>query len=138
MTLVRGSSEQHEITIKLAYLDFGDITGDGLEDAIIVLAPVLSGSATPLVTYIYTLNDNGPKLAWAFSSGDRAYGGLRRAYGENGRLVVELFSPINSKGACCPTQFTRTTYAWDRGSFKQRGTVETIPNSTGSSRHPHV
>jgi hypothetical protein len=133
LTLERGSFERDEIQIKLAYLDFGDVTGDGVEDAMAVLAPVLTGSATPLVTYIYILKDNRPKLIWAFSSGDRADGGLRRAYAESGQLVVELFSRINSKGACCPSQFTRTTYAWDGASFKQHGAVETIPNSTGSS-----
>lgn len=109
------------------------MSGDGVEDAIVVLAPVLTGSATPLVIYIYTLKDSGPKLLWAFSSGDRADGGLRRAYGDKGRLIVEQFSPIKSKGACCPTRFTRTAYAWDGSSFKQRGAVETIQNSTESS-----
>jgi hypothetical protein len=133
LTLEEGRFTQDEIQVRLAYLDFADVTGDGVEDAIVVLAPVLTGSATPLVTYIYTLKDSGPKLVWAFSSGDRADGGLRRAYGENGRLVVERFSPIKSKGACCPTQFTRTTYAWDGASFRQHGAVETIANSTGSS-----
>ena len=132
-TLVRGRFSEDETEVRLAYLDFGDVNGDGAEEALVVLAPILTGSATPLVVYIYTLKDTGLQLLWAFSSGDRADGGLRRVYAESGLLVVERFSPIKSNGACCPTQFSRTTYAWDGASFRQRGPVETIPNSTGNS-----
>jgi hypothetical protein len=127
-TLEQGRFAQDETQIRLAYVDFGDVTGDGVEDAFIVLAPVLTGSATPLVIYIYSLKVNRPELLWAFSTGDRADEGLRRVYADNGRLIVERFSPINSNGACCPTQFTRTRYLWDGAKFKQSVTPETLPN----------
>jgi len=127
-TLEQGRFAQDETQIRLAYLDFGDVTSDGVEEGFIVLAPVLTGSATPLVIYIYSLKDSGPELLWAFSTGDRADEGLRRVYADNGRLIVERFSPINSKGACCPTQFTRTRYSWDGARFRQSGTPETLPN----------
>lgn len=132
-TLRQGRFATTETQVVLAYLTYGDVTGDGNEDAMITLAPVLAGSATPLVTYIYSLEGNEPKLLWAFSTGDRADGGLRRLYSENGKLVIERFSPTNSKGVCCPTQFTRTNYVWKGTKFRQSGRVETSPNPTTSA-----
>jgi hypothetical protein len=133
-TLRQGRFAASETKVVLAYLTYGDVTGDGNEDAMVTLAPVLGGSATPLVTYVYSLEGDKPRLLWTLSTGDRADGGLRRIYSENGKLVVERFSPIKSHGACCPTQFTRTSYAWDGTKFRQSGSiVETLPNPTGSA-----
>lgn len=132
-TLQRGKFAGGGTQIRFAYLNYGDVTGDGIEDAIVTLAPILAGTATPLVTYVYSLKDNTPRLLWVFSTGDRADGGLRRVYSENGKLIIERFSPINSKGTCCPTQFTRTKYSWDGTKFRQSGMVDTIPNPTGSA-----
>ena len=69
-----------EIQVRLAYVDFADVTGDGNDEAIVVLAPLLTGSTTPLVTYIFALKKGNPELLWAFSAGDGASDGLRRAY----------------------------------------------------------
>lgn len=131
-TLNEGKAVVGETQIRLAYLDYGDVTGDGNDEAIVVLAPLLTGSATPLVTYIFALKNGNPELLWAFSAGDGASGGLRRAFAENGRLIVERFSLINSKGDCCPTQYKRSVYSWDGVKFKQSGGTETVPNPSGN------
>ena len=110
---------------------YGDISGDGVEEAIVVLSIVTGGSAIPHVTYIFTLQGGKPKLLWAFSTGDRAEGGLRRVYVENDELVVERYSPVKSKGDCCPTFFTRARYAWQGKHSKQKGKEEVLPNPEG-------
>jgi len=129
----RFAGDDKHNAISLAYVTFGDVTGDGLEDAMVTLAPVLTGSATPLVTYIYTLSNNQPRFLWAFRTGDRADGGLRRVYSENGKLVIERFSSDGSKGACCPVAFTRKYYAWNGKEFQTVGPVETLPNPSGNA-----
>lgn len=131
-TLSEGKAVVGETQIRLAYLDYGDVTGNGNEEAIVVLAPLLTGSATPLVTYIFALKNGNPEPLFAFSAGDGTSGGLRRAYAENGRLIVERFSRNNSKGDCCPTQYKRSVYSWDGIRFKQRGATETLPNPSGN------
>ena len=134
-TLQQGkfTSDDKHNAVSLAYVAFGDVTGDGLEDAMVTLAPVLTGSATPLVTYIYTLSDNQPHFLWAFRTGDRADGGLRRVFSENGKLVVERFSPEGSRGACCPVAFLRQHYTWNGKEFQTVGSAEVLPNPSGNA-----
>ena len=78
------------------------------------------GSAIPALAYIYTISGQQPKLLWSFSTGDRADGGFRRAYAQQGNLVVELNSPVGKKGDCCPTRFTRTRYQWGGKRFQKK------------------
>ena len=120
-----------EMGVRLQSIAFGDVTGDGAEEAMVVLSIVTGGSAIPHATYIYASEDGKPELLWAFSTGDRAEGGLRRVYAENGELVIERYSPVNSKGDCCPTLFTRARYKWQNKHFEQGGKEEKIPNSEG-------
>ena len=127
----------NEMGIFLQSISYADVTGDGEEEAIIVLSVLTGGSAIPHCVYIYTLQDDNPKLLWAFSTGDRADGGLRCVYADRGELVVELYgrgrvvgkqakSLEDQMGLCCPKFFTRTRYRWQGGAFRQVGEATTI------------
>src|SRR5262249_54790921 len=74
-----------------ALLNYGDVTGDGIEDAMMMLGIETRGSAIPEIVYIFTLQNSKPKLLWSFETGDRADGGFRNAYADHGELIVELF-----------------------------------------------
>lgn len=125
--------------LKLVSISYGDVTGDGAEEAIIDLVWITGGSAIPDLVYIYALNKGKPKLLWAFETGDRADGGYRNVLGENGRLVVELCGKDKiigrnlyeddgtHTGACCPTYFTRTRYKWANNRFRRQGKSEVLP-----------
>ncbi len=80
-TLVNGKSEQTEdqYAMDLGRIEYGDVTGDDAEEAMISLAVLTEGSAGVNHVYIYTLEKNRPKFLWGFESGDRAWGGLNRA-----------------------------------------------------------
>jgi len=84
------------------------------------LSILTGGSAMAGLVYIYTLQNNHPKLLWLRSTGDRAEGGLRDVYAQDGQLVVELNSSFGSRGDCCPTHFIRTNYEWRGGRFRQK------------------
>ena len=105
---------------------YGDVTGDSIEEAIVSLSIQTGGSATPGLIYVYTVKENRPTLLWLRSTGDRANGGLRSIYAQNGQLVLELNSSFGSRGDCCPTHFTHTRYEWRGRRFfpKQK---ETLP-----------
>ena len=131
-----------EMGVLLASISYGDVTGDEIEEAMVVLSIVTGGSSIPHIVYIYTLQDNRPKLLWAFSTGDRGDGGLRRVYAESGKLVVELYgrgrlvgresnNMEDQLGACCPDFFTRARYEWQGNSFSQRGGEEILSNPEG-------
>lgn len=103
------------------FLNYGDITGDGIEEAMVALGIDIHGSAIPYYVYIFAIEDGKPKVIWDFETGDRADGGLRNIYADNGQLVIELFGRDRviggqlyrgEEGLCCPSSFTRTRYKW--------------------------
>lgn len=125
--------------LTLEGVTYGDVTGDGLEEAIVKLHWVTGGSALPDFVYIYGLRQRKPKLLWVFETGDRADGGCKNVFAENGELVVELYGKDKiigrnlyeddgtSTGDCCPNYFTRTRYSWSRNRFRRKGTSEVLP-----------
>jgi hypothetical protein len=130
-------------SVVLTSTNFGDVTGDGGEEAVVTLYAELGGNSSYSDVFIYTLVDRHPVLLWKFMTGDRADGGLRRIYSENGELVIELYgvNTIAGKqldssegvGSCCPKHYTRTRYKWDGKHFEQVGKEEVFPNPSGST-----
>lgn len=130
-------------SVALGLITYGDVTGDGEEEAIVELYAERGGTEASEDVYIYTLQGGNPVVLWKFETGDRADGGPRRIAAENGELVVELFgvgTTIGKKlygtedvGACCPKHFTRTKYKWDGTQFQQDGSQEVFENPSGSS-----
>ena len=118
-----------EMGVFFQSVKYGDVTGDGIEEAIVFLSIQTGGSATPGLVYIYTLHKDRPTLLWVRSTGDRADGGLRDVYAQNGQLVVELNTSVGSRGDCCPTRYTRTRYEWRGGRFRTKR-KETLPIAT--------
>jgi hypothetical protein len=126
-------------SVDVAPIEYGDVTGDGREEAMVELYAEVGGTSSSSDVFIYALKNAKPVLLWKFATGDRADGGLRRVYAENGKLVVELagknkiigsdlYAPDGtSTGTCCPTVFTRTKYRWVRGRFVRSGESEVLP-----------
>jgi len=128
--------------LTLTSVSYGDVTGDSREEAIVNFSEDTDGSAAQNCVYIFTLEDRKPKLLWAFESGDRSEGGLRRVYAKRGELVVELFgkeatvghtSSSEFTGMCCPKSFTRSRYRWIDGEFQEQDDIEVLPNPAAKS-----
>jgi hypothetical protein len=114
---------------------FFDVTGDGDDEALVILKIETTGSAIPQIVYIYTWKQDKPELIWYFRTGDRADGGLRDLRPENGQLVLELYgqdrfllgetetSKITDdyEQICCPTFYTRSFYKWNGKNFQMQG-----------------
>lgn len=121
--------------VSLVALAYGDVTADGEEEALVVLTQSHPGTAITYYIYVYTIEKKRPKSLWAMATGDRAQGGLRKAFAENGELVIELYgnnSRVNGNvfgddiSACCPSSFTRSRYRWIRNRFVQHGESEIV------------
>jgi hypothetical protein len=129
---------EYDLGVGLTGVTYGDVTGDGVEEAIVNLSIHTGGSSMPNSLYIYTIRRHRPRLLWAFETGDRADGGLRRIYPEDGTLVVELYGEGTRVGgklygtenapACCAKSVTRTRYRWSGRKFQQVGKSEVFPN----------
>lgn len=128
---------QRRIGMSYVTTKFFDVTGDGQDEALVVLKIETGGSAVPQLVYVFDWKSGAPELIWPFRTGDRADGGLKDLRAEGGELVVELYGQDrfllgqtetgkitgDEEQLCCPTYFTRTTYKWNGKNFlmnKQR------------------
>jgi len=122
------------VPTRLSYLTYGDVTGDGVEEAIVVLsAPFTGGTMRLNCVYVFTQQGERPKLLWAFGTGDRADGGLRQVFVQDGALVVERYKKTANSGDCCAPLFTRVRYRWEGNRFQQIGKEESVPNPDSNS-----
>ncbi len=126
-----------ERRIGLSYVatKFFDVTGDGEDEAVVVLKIETGGSAIPQVAYVFTWKNGKPELIWPFRTGDRADGGLKNVFAESGMFVVELYGQDrfllgeietgkigdDIEQLCCPTHFTRSMYKWNGKDFLMQG-----------------
>lgn len=140
--LLNGGRRMSEERIGLSFVatKFGDVTGDGEDEAFVILKIETAGSAIPQLVYIFTMKAEAPELIWYFRTGDRADGGLKDLRAAGGELVVELFgqdryilgevetSKITGdvEQLCCPTFFTRTRYKWNGKKFQLQGNRATF------------
>ena len=114
---------------------FFDVTGDGRDEAFVVLKIETFGSAIPQIVYIFSVVQDKPELIWYFRTGDRADGGLKDLRPVNGQLVLELYGQDrfllgetetakitdDYEQICCPTFFTRSFYKWNGKNFQLQG-----------------
>lgn len=125
---------------------YGDVTADGIEDAMVVHSQSIRGSAIPYFVYVYAMNGTRPKLLWSFYAGERGDGGLRQISADGGEMVVELYgrdrvvnggtsSDEDNMGVCCPRFFTRSRYEWRDGRFRLKTKEATLPNPRGNAAY---
>ena len=110
-------------------VSYGDITGDGKEEAIVVLMYHSGGTQTTNYVYVYSLGEHGPKLLAYCHTGSRSDSGLYSAYARNGLLVFELLDPARAHGECCSSGVLISSYKWQNKVFELAGPVErrTLP-----------
>jgi len=139
-TLKNGKQKQTEDQIEatLQTIEYGDITNDGSEEAMLSVYPWSGGNCQCYMVFIYTLENKKPKLLWKFDTWDKAEGGFKRAYAEKNELIVELFGDSKFEddkwnftipegkfsGLCCPTVYTKSRFKWNGEKFVVEGTPE--------------
>ncbi len=119
---------------------YGDATGDGVDEAFVILKIETGGGSIPQIVYVFKYKEDEPELIWHFRTGDRADGGLKNIFTENGGISVELFGQDryilgevetmridgDIEQLCCPTHFTRSNYKWNGSHFILQGRRETF------------
>jgi hypothetical protein len=106
-----------EMGASLVGVGYGDLTGDGGEEAMVAVSFTTGGSAIPHCVYIFTVDEGEARKLWSVVTGDRAHGGLKDAYAEDGKLIIERFWARRDAAACCPKAYKRTAYRWSGGRF---------------------
>ena len=95
---------------KVFDVSYGDLNGDRRDDAIILTVCNTGGTGYFSEGFIYSMRSGKPNLVARIPGGDRAEGGLRKAWVENGLLVVESNDPGLHGGACCPQVIVTSRY----------------------------
>lgn len=114
---------------------FGEATGDDSDEAFVILKIDTGGSAIPQIVYVYSWKDSQPELIWNFRTGDRADGGLKNIWTENGSVIIELYGQDryilgdtetmkitgDEEQISFPAFYTKTVYKWNGNIFRLEG-----------------
>ena len=146
ITLQNGSAplsmeeDDRKIGARFVGVKYGDVTGDGQDEAFVIIKIETGGAALPQVVYVFDWKNEEPEKIWYFRTGDRADGGLRDLRVENGDLIVELYGQDryifgdvetmkivgDEEQLCCPNYFTRNRYKLINGRFTLQGKRQTF------------
>jgi hypothetical protein len=111
---------------------FGDLDGDGIEEAAVALNYSAGGTANWDYIYIYKLVDGHVELLARMQAGSRAYGGLAAPpVMRNGELVVDFNDASRRTGECCSAGYIRVHYCWRDGKLIETGTRQRGDNKVG-------
>jgi len=106
--IVPGAASKIVIVVYPDMHAFGDLNGDGVEDAAIVLATSGGGSGT-FISLEAVLNDKGkPKHVASAMLGDRAQ--VKSVVIESGEITVDMVTHGPDDPMCCPTQEATQKY----------------------------
>lgn len=87
---------------KVFNIIYGDLNGDKAEEAVILSVCNTGGTGNFTEGFVYSMKRGKPTLVARIPGGDRADGGLRKAWIESGLLVLESNDSEQARGACCP------------------------------------
>ena len=93
--------EEDKLYFEILAVEYGDVTGDGKDEALILSNCNTGGTGQFTEGFVYTMRAGKPSLLARVPGGDRADGGLRAIKAEGGNLVVEFNDPEKAAGACC-------------------------------------
>jgi hypothetical protein len=91
---------------------YGDVTGDGLEEAIVITAWNGGGTGTFTSGEIYTVREGAsePVKIGEIPGGDRGDGGLDNITIEGGKILVDRNLSTDDDGACCPSKLVKEVW----------------------------
>jgi hypothetical protein len=132
---IRPRESDEKIGLSYVSTRYLDVTGDGIDEAFVILKIETGGGAIPQLVYVFGWTEDDPKLLWNFRTGDRADGGLKDLRTEKGELVIELYGQDryllgevetgkitgDDVQLCCPTYYTRSFYKWNGRHFLRQG-----------------
>lgn len=103
---------------------FGDLTGDGVEEAALRVYYGMGGSGSFTGVFVYSLGGGVPRRIAAVKGGDRAEGGIKSARIAGGQLIVESYTPDpQSPCMACYGGILVTKYEWLGGRLVNVGTT---------------
>jgi heat shock protein HslJ len=90
----------------------GDLNGDGVDEAVVLLAEDSGGSGTRNYLAVVAVRESRPVNVATELLGDRVQ--LRSMRVENGRLIVDTVAHGAADAVCCPTMKVQRAFVLDR------------------------
>jgi hypothetical protein len=118
---------QHSPSLTFHSVSFGDLHGDGTEEAAVTLNYSSGGTSNWDYLYVYRLIQGKMKLLGRLQSGSRADGGLIKTTIQDRLLILEFADPERRVADCCSDGYVRVRYRWVKDQF-----VEVEPRERGS------
>jgi heat shock protein HslJ len=115
---VEGSATRLVVTL-ISPVAFGDLNGDGTDDATVILVSNPGGSGTFYDLAAVAEQDGELVNVATTSLGDRA--DIKSLVIEDGQIVLEMVTHGPDDPMCCPTQIVRNTYALEGGELVEKG-----------------
>ena len=115
------------VSVDVGSIAYGDVTGDGVEDAVVLFTCDSGGSAGAVVPLVYTVDDAGePERIGKLTSVDRAEVEVTGAAIISGQIHTEevVFGPEDPR--CCPSGSGSTIWDWVDGSFVVASTTTSV------------
>ncbi len=114
---------------------FGDLTGDGVEEAALRVYYGMGGSGSFTGVFVYSLDKGVLKRIATVKGGDRAEGGIKSARIVSGQLIVESYtSDPQSPCMACYGGILTTKYEWLGGRLVNVGTASRSLPRQGTSK----
>jgi len=101
----------------VSHPEYGDVDGDGYEEAVLIMTWNGGGSGHFSVGVVYGYVDGELVVRARVPGGDRADGGLRDIGVIGGAIVVERNQ--SQQGACCPDGLVKERWVWIDGSLEE-------------------
>src|SRR5882724_11171506 len=115
---------EHAPLVSVDSVTYGDLDGDGAEEALVALNYSAGGTANWDYLYAFKLENARAKLIARMQTGSRAYGGLVRAFVREGLLIADFADSERLVGDCCSEGYIRVRYRWQDGAFVEEGDRE--------------
>ena len=97
--------------------EFGDLTGDGAEEAVIVTLESTGGTGRFSGIDVYTMQGGKEVVLGGIPGGDRGDGGIAGVRIEGGVVVVDRMKSLDTDGACCPSRLVHERWTWNGAAF---------------------
>jgi hypothetical protein len=105
---------------------FGDVDGDGAEEA--VLVTYFNGGGTGRFTGVdvYAIRDGKEAVIGGIPGGDRGDGGIDDVKLEGKVILVSRMMSMEGDGACCPSKLQHERWSWDGKRFVEDEAARTL------------
>jgi len=104
----RWNTGANPIEFEVAEITYGDLNGDGLDEAAIVTCCNTGGSGVFTEGFVYALKAGQASLLATVEGGDRAFGGINHIAIQDGQLQVERIGTDSC--AICPERIETSSY----------------------------